>query len=125
MIIKSVEHNGDIQTKKMHIANWGLELSLFKLSDINKPAWKDSYAIQSGGDIIFYKAKDPELKTRALIIKQVNGQVKWILIYNHTKNLLYETDEKLSYFPDSLYLIEKSQRVRFLGTNKYRIKGLF
>jgi hypothetical protein len=36
---------------------------------------------------------------------------------------LYETDEKLSYFPDSLYLIQKSQRVKLLGKDTYRISG--
>ena len=47
------------------------------------------------------------------------------MIVNHTKNMLYENTEKLSYFPDSLYLIQKKQRVRLLGTDTYRISGLF
>ncbi|XHR93010.1 hypothetical protein ACFJIV_22110 [Mucilaginibacter sp. UC70_90] len=49
--------------------------------------------------------------------------MEWILIYNHTKNLLYETNEKLSYFPDSLYLIQKTQHVKLMGRNDYKVQG--
>jgi len=46
------------------------------------------------------------------------------LIFNRTKNILYQTTEKLSYFPDSLYLIEKDQKVRLMAKNKYKVQGL-
>jgi hypothetical protein len=125
LIIKTVAHNTTTETKKIHIPNWGTELSMFTESDINKPAWKASYSVQSSDGFLIYKARDPSLKTRDIIIKREGGKVKWILIFNHTKNLLYETVEKLSYFPDSLYLINKIQRVRLLGTDTYNIKGSF
>lgn len=127
LVNKTVVHNSTIETKKLHISNWGTELSLFTESDINKPAWKASYSIQSSDNFLIYKAKDRSLKTQEIIInikKEGNG-VKWILIFNHTKNILYENTEKLSYFPDSLYLIQKKQRVRLLGTDTYSINGLF
>jgi hypothetical protein len=123
LIDKTVTHNKIAETKKVHIANWGNELSLFAASDINKPAWKDSYAITTENDLLIYRAKDPLLKTQEIIINKKVDRVKWILIYNHTKNILYETAEKLSYFPDSLYLIQKSQQVRLLGKDTYRISG--
>lgn len=124
-VTKTVVHNGTTETKKVRIPNWGTELSLFTESDINKPAWKASYDIQNSNDLLIYRAKDPLLKTQRIIIKKEGDQVKWILIFNHTKNALYETAEKLSYFPDSLYLIQKSQQVRLLGKNTYRISGAF
>ncbi|MDB5024675.1 MAG: hypothetical protein JWP78_2430 [Mucilaginibacter sp.] len=125
LVNKTVVHNSTAETKKLHIANWGTELSLFTESDINKPAWKASYSIQSSGNFLIYKAKDPSLKTQEILIKKEGDRVKWILIFNHTKNILYENTEKLSYFPDSLYLIQKKQRVRLLGTDTYRINGLY
>lgn len=121
--IKTVTHNGIIETKKVHINNWGLELSLFSESDINKPAWKDSYTIQGDSNTIIYRAKDPELKTQLITITKRDNQIKWIRIFNTTKNILYQTTEKLSYFPDSIYIIVKSQHVKLLGTNLYTIKG--
>jgi len=125
MVFKTVSHNGVAESRKMYIANWGLELNFFKSSDINRPAWRDSYTIQTDSNFLIYKAKDPDLKTREIMIKMVNKKVKWILITNYTKNLLYTTKEKLSYFPDSLYSIEKMQAVRVIGINRYAIKGAF
>ena len=124
-ILKTVNHNKVIETKKVVIKNWGNELSLFLASDINKPAWRDSYDIRDNGDVVIYKARYPELKTREIIINKPNNKVKWILIFNSTKNMLYQTSEKLSYFPDSAYVIAKYQKVRLLGANQYKITGLF
>ena len=125
LVNKTVVHNKASENKKVHIPDWGTELSLFTESDINKPAWKESYSVQASSDFLIYKAKDPALKTRNIIIKRNGDKIKWILIFNHTKNLLYETQEKLSYFPDSLYIIQKAQRVRLLGTDTYKITGAF
>ena len=120
---KTVTHNGVTENKTVHIGNWGHELNLFIQSDINRPAWKNSYTVQNTDSLVIYQAKYPDLKTVRVVIRKDKDKVKWVLIYNHTKNLLYETREKLSYFPDSAYLIEKWQQVRLMGRNNYRIQG--
>lgn len=120
---KMVNHNGNTETKDVHINNWGLELSLFIQSDINKPAWRDSYTVVKTDNIEIYRTKDPDLKTQEIMLKKEGGKVKWIMITNSTKNKLYQTKEKLSYFPDSIYIIQKYQKVRLLGANTYVIKG--
>ena len=122
-ILKTVTHNGITESKQVKIDNWARELSLFSQSDINKPAWRDSYTIQTTPTMVIYTATDPDLKTREIIINKSGDKVKWILIYNYTKNILYYTREKLSYIPDSIYKIEKTQHVRLLGLNKYVITG--
>jgi hypothetical protein len=122
--LKTVTHNGVTESKKVKIDNWMRELSLFSESDINKPAWRDSYKIQQTDHTLIYMATDTTLKTREIIInKKQDGQVQYIAIYNYTKNLLYDTREKLTYMPDSIYKIEKTQHVKLLGTNKYVIVG--
>ncbi|MDB5007254.1 MAG: hypothetical protein JWP45_1647 [Mucilaginibacter sp.] len=123
-VFKTVTINGVTESKKIKIDNWEQELNLFTGSDINSPAWKNSYTITDNDEFLIYKAKDPGLKMREMIIRRDKEQVKWILIFNSTKNMLYQTTEKLSYFPDSLYLIEKTQRVRLIGTNTYKIQGV-
>jgi hypothetical protein len=123
-VLKTVTHNGASESKNVHIDNWGRELDLFIGSDINKPAWKDSYKVIDEGGLLVYRAKYPELTVREILIKQDKGKVKWILIFNKTKNILYQSTEKLSYYPDSLYLIEKDQKVRLMGNNHYRIEGV-
>jgi hypothetical protein len=123
-VLKTVTHNTASESKTVHISDWGLELSLFKDADINRPAWKNSYTMLDEDGLVVYRAKYPELKMRQMLIKKENGKVKWIIIYNKTpKNILYQTIEKLTFFPDSLYIIDKVQRVRLLGANTYEIKG--
>jgi hypothetical protein len=121
---KTVTHNGVTENKTVHITNWGQELNLFIQSDINRPAWKNSYTVMATDSLLIYKAKYPDLRTSKIVIRKDKDKVKWILIFNHTKNLLYETTEKLSYFPDSVYLIQKSQQVKLMGRNTYRIEGI-
>ncbi|MEO6149702.1 MAG: hypothetical protein ABIN95_14610 [Mucilaginibacter sp.] len=124
IVKKTVSHNGKAETKSLHIKNWGSELSLFINSDINKPAWHDGYTIVETPDLMRYTAKEPDLKTRELTIKKQGGKVQSITIVNSTKNLLYTNTEKLYYRPDSLYRIEKTQHVRLIGTNNYKIEGI-
>jgi hypothetical protein len=123
-VIKTVIHNGVTETKKVKIDNWGQELDMFAGADINRPAWKNSYTIATGDNLVLYKAKEDDLKVREIIVKKDKEKVKWIVIYTRTKNILYQTTEKLSYFPDSLYLIEKDQHVRLMGRNRYKIQGV-
>ena len=121
---KTVIHNGVSERRNVKIYNWGQELNLFFQSDINKPAWKNSYTIINNDEFILYKAKYPELQTRELLVKLDKQKVKWILIYTRDQNFLYKTNSKLTYYPDSAYLIEKLQHVRLLGNNTYIINGL-
>ena len=124
-VLKTVTHNTVSESKTVHINNWELELSLFKEADINRPAWKNSYTVIDEDGLVIYRAKYPELKMREMLIKKDKEKIKWILIYNKTpKNILYQTTEKLSYFPDSIYVIDKIQRVRLMGSNFYEIKGV-
>ena len=124
-VFKTVTHNGVSESKTVHINDWSRELDLFIQSDINRPAWKNSYKVITEDNFLIYRAKYPELKMHEMIIKEDKGKVKWILIYNKTpKNILYQTTEKLSYFPDSLYMIEKVQKVRLIGSNYYKVEGV-
>jgi len=129
-INKTAVYNKQPETQTVHITNWANELSMFSESDINKPAWRASYDMQSSNGFIIYKAKDPTLKTQDIVIKKDGSKIRWIFIYNHVKRtifnvMLYETKETLSYFPDSLYQIQKRQSTRVLGINTYNIKGKF
>jgi hypothetical protein len=121
---KTVVHNKDREQQNVQVKDWKRELDLFTSSAINKPAWQESYKADTSADFIIYRAVDAKLKTRQIIIKKNQDKVKYILIYNQTDNLLYKTNEKLTYFPDSLYQIDKIQQVKLLGKNTYQIKGI-
>lgn len=129
-INKTAVYNKQPETQRVHITNWTNELSMFSESDINKPAWRASYDVQSSDGFITYKARDPELKTQDIVIKKNGSNVRWIFIYNHVRRtlfnvMLYETKETLTYFPDSLYQVQKRQVTRVLGIKTYNVKGVF
>ena len=122
---KSVRQNDHSEVKKNLSVDWENELALFIASDINKPAWKDSYKI-SGDSVHFnYVAIDTNLRTRSVEIKKdLEGRAIFFKIKNMTRSKLYESSEELTYIPDSIYAINKSQSVRFLGKNTYQISGI-
>ncbi len=125
-VLKSVKRNDGIEEKKITIDNWKKEFNLFIESDINKASWKDSYDIIKNKDTIIYKSNDPELKTRQIqIVKNNNGKITFVFLRNLIRNELYNSEEKLSYYPDSLYHIKKVQEVIMLGTNHYEVSYRF
>src|SRR5476649_2853026 len=80
-VLKTVVHNTITESKKISIDNWDRELSLFSNSDINKPAWKDSYAMQNTANALIYTAKDSTLETKRIIINKDGDKVKWVIIF--------------------------------------------
>jgi len=122
-VLKTVSRNGEAETKKVKIANWAGELSVFSESDINKPSWKNSYKTTNSGNLTIYTAKEPDLKTREIILKKEKNEVVYLMIFNVVSNKLFQTKEKLTYYPDSLYIIQRKLNVRFLGSNSYLIEG--
>lgn len=123
-VLKTVSRNNSEETRKVTV-NWINELSLFAESDINKPAWKKSYRKISNGEDIEYLALEDNLRTRLVRITRTNNHVKSIHIINQASNFLYNSSEDLVYYPDSVYIIEKRQQVKVLGTNHYLVAGKF
>lgn len=125
-IKKTVARNDANEMRIVKNINWKTELSLFAESDINKPAWRDSYQVTAKGGNIIYLATDTALKTREIQIrKDPQGNISQIRIRNQTSNMLYSSSEQLLYIPDSVYQISKKQHVALIGDNQYVVKGLF
>lgn len=124
VILKTVGKNEQREQKKLQLSDWKRELDLFSSSDINKPDWLQRYSVDSTNEVLTYRTKDPKLRTKEIKIhKDEKGRVKWIYILNGEKNWLYESLEKLNFYPDSLYRIEKEQAIRLIGRNSYLITG--
>jgi hypothetical protein len=123
---KTVSRNGSSESKESISPDWDTELSLFSESDINKPAWSNSYVVSENNNSTSYTATDSKLRTRSILIrKNRDGGIAQLSIVNSTKNYLYSSSEELLYIPDSLYQIIKKQDVLLLGNNSYKISGFF
>ncbi len=123
-VTKTVSRNGNKETKNLNNLNWINEFNLFIESDINKPAWKDSYQISQKNNILIYKALDSNLRTQHMLIKRKSDRnIGYIEIVNKTSNSLYQSSEHLTYLADSVYSIKKQQNISLIGNNKYEIMG--
>jgi hypothetical protein len=124
LVNKTIQQNRTSESKSEISINWQDEFILFIASDINKPAWKDSYKIIDDPLKTSYHSIDSGLRTKEIQInKDVNGKPTRFYIKNINKNNLYESTEILIYIPDSAYSIEKSQSVLLLGKNNLLIKA--
>ncbi|MDF3077449.1 MAG: hypothetical protein K0S09_1338 [Sphingobacteriaceae bacterium] len=124
LVDKTVSKGSSSERKRLKIKSWDSELAPFVSSDINKPAWRDSYTVFSQPNFIRYSAKEPKLRTRVIEIrKDDRNQIRSILISNESNNTLYTSTERLEYYPDSLYRITKKQNVILIGTNEYTVTG--
>ncbi len=123
---KTVSRNGSAERKKDLLPDWKTELDLFRESDINKPAWKTSYQVREDTSGVSYTAVDTSLKTRYIHIrKDNNGNIAAVRISNRVKNYLYQSSEELEYVRGKEYSINKKQSVLILGSNEYRVRGVF
>ena len=123
-IDKTVSKNGQQESKRINVADWQKELALFIDADINKPAWQHSYRIDSTATSVTYTSTDPKLRTTAIHVeKSEDGAITHIRVVNQVANMLYQTDEQLDYYADSLYRIAKQQHVRIIGDSNYTITG--
>lgn len=123
---KEVNRNQETESQTLTGIDWKKEFALFMNSDINKVSWKDAYDSQEKGDTLVYTSKEKNAKIQQIqIVRNPDKEVKSIFILNQVENDLYTSKEELFYSPDSLYQINKFQKVRFLGSNSYLITGKF
>ncbi len=125
-ILKTVSAEGKEQTKTIGNIQWKKELELFRESDINKPGWKDRYTIVEKDSTISYYANDDKLPTRRVVVS-FNSQKKPVRIQIEHKisNGLYNSSDTLEYVKDQYYSIHKSQDVRVIGKQDYKVRGIF
>ena len=121
---KTVAKNDLKESKSVMIRNWTNELDLFAASDINKPAWADLYQTKVTENRTQYLAKETSLRTKRIIIdRSGEGKITHIFILNDLSNNIYSSTEKLDYYPDSLYRIEKQQKILIIGNNNFSVTG--
>lgn len=126
-ILKSVNKDGDKEQRELKISNWKNELSAFQSADISKNFDPTLYDVKAIDCVTEFIAKKKELQIQKLRIEfdRNNEKVKHIHIDKKIANSLYDSNEKLDYYTDSLYNIVKLQDVQGLDANQYEITGKF
>lgn len=124
-IDKTVIVNGAAERRKVKIADWPKELSVFSDADINKSAWQGLFTAAKGKDTETYLSDNEKVPVKSLSISYKNGKVRGIKLLISNVNSLYTSNDTLSYFPDSLYEVKKIQHIKLLNGKSYTITGKF
>ncbi|QNK62000.1 hypothetical protein H7F33_15785 [Pedobacter sp. PAMC26386] len=124
-IDKTVIVNKAAERKKLKIADWQKELSVFADADINKSAWHGLFQITKTKDAETYHSDNEKVPVKSLNIKYKNGKIYSIQLLISNTNSLYTSNDTLSYFPDSLYEVKKMQNIKLLKGKSYTITGRF
>lgn len=124
-VSKTVTVNGSSESKELQIADWKKELSVFSDADINRAAWKGLFEEKKSTDREVYTSNQAKVPVKELTVIKRNGQLYGIQILIRNSNSLYTSADTLSYYPDSVYEVKKTQNIRLLSEKNYRVTGKF
>lgn len=124
-IDKTVIVNGKAEQKKLTITNWQQEFSSFIDADINKASWRGSFNYKKLGEIETYTSANKKIPVKKLTVAFEGKKVKSIKIFIQNTNDLYTSKDSLTYFPDSLYFIQKIQKIKLMDGKQYKVIGKF
>jgi hypothetical protein len=122
---KTVWVDGKKEQKNIIIKNWEKEFEIFIDADINKASWKGFFSVNGNADEEVYVSNDKKIPVKKVIVKKNGERITAIQIFIHNTNDLYNSQDSLSYFPDSLYHIKKTQKIKLLSERKYEVTGRF
>ncbi|WP_412465711.1 hypothetical protein [Pedobacter sp. KLB.chiD] len=120
---KTVSVNGTIESKSAKIADWTKELAIFVNADINKTSWKGSFKTKEQNGVDVYTSDHNKIPVKKVSISWKGKKVGKIEIIIDNKNIVYRSQDTLTYFPDSLYSIKKQQKIKLLTAKRYAVIG--
>ncbi|TKC04610.1 hypothetical protein FA048_19300 [Pedobacter polaris] len=124
-IDKTVIINGKAEQKKLIINNWEQEFNSFIDADINKASWKGSFIFTKSDQLEIYTSNSKKIPVKKIEIAYVNEKVKSIRVFIVNTNDLYTSKDSLTYYPDSLYEIKKTQKIKLMDGKQYQVIGKF
>lgn len=122
---KTVSINGVSETKSLLLTDWEKELAIFVDADINKNSWKGSFKTNRKDDIITYTSDHKKIPVKKISVTEKLSKISRIEIIINNKNILFQSQDTLTYLPDQLYQIKKQQKIRFLAAKNYSIIARF
>ena len=114
-----MEINDSLERKAVRILDWKKELSIFSEADINRASWKGLFKLEKHDGTDIYTSDDEKVPVKKLALRFEGKRIKQILIVLNTNNSLYDSKDSLSYYPDSLYRIKKTQHIKLLSSKHY------
>ncbi len=129
MVQKSIAMADSLENQSVKTVDWTRELELFIQADLNKPAFTQSYRVDSSSMGVKYSLKEKEkLPVKYLSISRLGEDGISIEALINTNNYLYETERllKLSIKDNELtdYQIDGFQKIVFGNKKVFKINGI-
>jgi len=130
-IKKEIEINGKREEQTQEGVDFEKELAIFMRADINKPAWREKYKVDSTMVVdrlarLAYAAIDSSLKTRLLFIEfDQKEAVEKVFISNKTNSPLIQSEQQLTFEPAKGYRIENKQDLSLSKDSQLTIVATF
>lgn len=125
---KSIEISNQVENQQVRNINWSKELELFTQADLNKPAFIQSYEVDSSSMGVKYTLKNTEkLPVKYLNISRLVEDGISIEALINTDNYLYQTERhlRLAIKHNELtdYQIDGFQKIIFGDRKSFKING--
>ncbi|TDG36585.1 hypothetical protein EZJ43_08710 [Pedobacter changchengzhani] len=124
-IEKLVSVDGSVEHETLKIADWENELKIFTAADINKAAWRGSFSVKKMGNVTQYVTDNKKISVKQISVEETNNQLKKIVIIIQDKNILYVSNDTLTYIPNVSYQIKKQQKIKLYDAKSYEVLGKF
>lgn len=124
-VFKTVVVNGKIEEKNLKLHNWKQEFSSFIDADINKASWRGSFTVNKTDSSATFTSQNKKIPINKVEIRFLNKDVASVKIFINNKNYLYNSNDSLTYYPDSLYEIKKTQNIKLMDAKNYQVTGKF
>ncbi len=124
-ITKTVMVNDKVEKKQLKLENWKQEFGSFIGADINKASWKGSFRISKNENLAIFSSENEKIPVKKVEITYQNKAIRSIKILIATTNILYTSGDLLTYYPDSLYEIKKTQQIKLMKEKRYQVIGKF
>ncbi|MDQ8053817.1 MAG: hypothetical protein REI78_12360 [Pedobacter sp.] len=124
MVEKTVSINGSKEQKKLKV-DWDREFGEFIEADINKASWSGMFAFSASDTSETYISQSDKIPVKQLEIKKNGNRIRSIKLIIINDNDLYRSHDTLSYYPDTLYHIIKSQKIKLMEQKRFEVVGRF
>jgi hypothetical protein len=131
-VIKHLSVNDKKEVHQFISPDWQQELQPFIDADINKPAWRGNFNVDTAyyvdidtEKIVTYTTNVPDIRTKKLVL-YTDIHTRAILEIeadNRADNVLYHFDQQLFYFPLKKYFITTYEKVVLMNPSTMKIDG--
>jgi hypothetical protein len=128
---KKITKDGHSHVIERGDVNWEEELAVFAEADINRPAWRGEFKVDTikleRTMVITYKTENGQIPVKNVVvtIDRDSRQCIQLTVDRSSDNFLYSSDQKLFFTTGEGYMVKGKLTVNYLFDSEYVIESEF